>query len=124
MNEDPDLFGNDLARARARRDDPVTSRIAAEHVTPSLRQIQRQVLGYAVSKGATGFTDPEMNLDFGTMSSSLRSRRAELVDVGLIADTGKRHKFGGRTPYTVWRITDEGLAAWARLEAPTLDRAA
>ena len=124
MNEDPDLFGNDIARARARRDDPVTSHLAADHVTLSLRQIQQQVLGYAVSKGSRGFTDPEMNLDFGTMSSSLRSRRAELVDMGLIEDSGNRWKLGGRTPHTVWRITDEGQAAWARLDVPAFDRAA
>ena len=119
-----DLFRNDIAQARARQDDLETSHQAARAITPSLTQLRQQVLGYAVSKEPVGFTDPEMNLDFGTLSSSLRSRRAELVEMGLITDTGKRWKLGGRTPHTVWRITDEGLAAWTRLDLPAFDRAA
>ena len=113
MNTDPDLFGNDIARARARRNDPFTSRLAADYVTPSLQQIQRQVLGYAVTKGSRGFVDPELNDHFGSHLSTYRTRRAELVGLGMIEETGEHRSLapdGKGRKHQVWRITAKGLA--------------
>lgn len=121
---DPDLFGNDNAKAHARWSDPDTSHTAADNITPTLRPLQAQVLAYAFGKGERGFTDPEMGLDLESISSTYRTRRAELVDYGLIEDTGNRLSFGGRNRHAVWRITDTGRAEHLRLTVANLDRAA
>lgn len=124
MLNEPDLFGNDNGKARARWSDPDTSHQAAEIVTPSLRELQALVLSYAFSCGDGGFTDPTLNDHFGTHSSTYRTRRAELVDFGLIADTGERLKVGKGRAHAVWRITDSGRAEHLRLTVANLDRAA
>lgn len=125
MLNERDLFGNDNAAAHARRSDPDTSRMAASEVTPSLRELQAMVLGYAFQCGSPGFTDPAMNEHFDTHSSTYRTRRSELVDYGLVEDTGERLKMGdkGRC-HAVWRITDTGRVEHLRLPVSTLDRAA
>lgn len=125
MLHNPDLFGNDNATARARWSDPDTSRMAAAEVTPSLRELQAIVLAYAFECASAGFTDPAMNEHFDTHSSTYRTRRSELVDYGLVADTGERLKAGGKgRPHCVWRITDTGRAEHLRLLCAGLDRAA
>lgn len=125
MLGDRDLFGNDNAAAHARRTDPDTSHMAADEITPALRQLQAMVLAYAARRGLGGFTDPEMNEDFGTHLSTYRTRRAELVEMGLIEDSGKRLQVGGKgRKHAIWRITDKGFAEHLRLQSTGLDRAA
>lgn len=125
MLEEPDLFGNDNARALARRCDPDTSHMAAKETTPLIRELQRRVLAFAASRGPGGFTDPELNAHFGVASSTYRTRRAELVDMGLVEDTGQRRLIGTKgRPHAVWRITDTGTAQHQRLVLAGLDRAA
>jgi hypothetical protein len=99
--------------AHARHSDPETSHEAAECVSPHVQRMQRAVLefaGFAVS--ADGFTDVSMNRYFQTTGSSYRSRRAELVEKGLIRDSGERHTYGengkGRR-HIIWQITLAGL---------------
>ncbi|MDP9424018.1 MAG: hypothetical protein M3Q19_14515 [Pseudomonadota bacterium] len=124
MLNERDLFGNDNAAAHARRCDPDTSHAAAADVTPSLRELQAIVLAYAFSRGSQGFTDPAMNEHFDTHTSTYRTRRAELVDYGLVADTGERLKMGKGRTHCVWRITESGRAEHLRLMVAGLDRAA
>lgn len=125
MLNERDLFGNDNVAAHARRCDPDTSHAAAAEISLSLRKLQAAVLSYAFQCGSTGFTDPQLNDHFGTHSSTYRTRRAELVDYGLIADTGERPKLGGGGRcHAVWRITDTGRAEHLRLTVAGLDRAA
>ena len=108
---DNDLFGYNGAEARARNTDPDTSHLAAEEVSPHIRQLQMKVLCYAAGRGFGGFIDPEMNEDFGVQSSTYRTRRSELVDMGLIEDTGERLALGGKgRKHAIWRITDKGWA--------------
>ena len=117
MNDD--LFGNDNIRAHTRNTDPDTSRAAAENISPRLRELQRQVLVYAETRGRMGFIDPEMAAHFGCHGSTYRTRRSELVDMGLIADTGQR-----RSKHAVWAITDKGRGEAAMIGLQSLDRAA
>jgi hypothetical protein len=125
MLNERDLFGNDNTAAHARRCDPDTSHAAAADITPSLRELQAAVLAYAFERGSQGFTDPALNEHFDTHSSTYRTRRAELVDYGLIADTGERLKMGGKgRAHAVWRITDTGRAEHLRLLVAGLDQAA
>ena len=119
-----DIFGDDGARAHARRTDPDTSQEATRQITPSLRQLQLHVLEYAATRGDQGFIDPEMLLDLESMSSTYRTRRSELVDLGLVEDTGRRSSGGGRSTYAVWRITEAGRSAWASELSASFRRAA
>lgn len=74
-----------------RSTDPETSRIAADLQTADRRtRMQRVVEDYARSR-PEGFTDWDLCSDLtGTPGSTLRSRRNELVDKGVIVDTGRR----------------------------------
>lgn len=120
-----DLFGNDTTKAHARRGDPDTSHEAAEEVTPALRDLQALVLAYAVRRGASGFTDPEMNEDFGSHLSTYRTRRAELVGMGMVEDSGERLQVGGKgRKHAIWRVTAKGRAEHSRMSLAGLDQAA
>jgi hypothetical protein len=90
-----------------RRDDPETSAEAALAVAPYLNEIHRQVEAYATSCGFFGFTDYELNTHFMTTSSTYRSRRSELTDMGILVDSGKvkRKEEKGRN-YTIWMHRD------------------
>lgn len=113
MMEEPQFFDEGgRVVAFARHTDPDTSHWAAEEVTPHLRPLQAAVLDYAARCGAYGFIDPDLNSHFATHASTYRTRRAELVDRGLIADTGERRTLAetGRK-HAVWRITPKGMAA-------------
>ena len=100
------------SEAHARRDDIDTSHEAAEAVTPHIRELQARVLAFAKDRGAAGFTDVDLNRHFGTGLSTYRTRRSELVDKGLIEDSGERVRAGesGRR-HALWRIADAGRTA-------------
>jgi hypothetical protein len=99
------LFG---PLAHARRGDPDTSREAALEVTPRIRLLQQEVLKFAAQVGARGFTDPAMNDYFDCRSSTYRTRRSELVALGLVEDSGVRVGEGKGRKHAVWRITAAG----------------
>jgi hypothetical protein len=103
------LFG---PLAHARRGNPDTSREAAEQITPRIRQLQAEVLRFAA--GVRGFTDVELSDYFDARSSTYRTRRAGLVALGLIEDSGNRVGDKGRR-HAVWRITSEGQAKVAEI---------
>jgi len=109
------LFG---PLAHGRRGDPETSRDAAVEITPKIRQLQLDVLHYAAGCGAAGFTDPAMNAHFNCQTSTYRTRRSELVCLGLIEDTGKREGEAKGRKHAVWKITGAGLARIGELSLP------
>lgn len=87
-----------------RRDDLDTSREAAESIYGSITQLQAQVMRYARMRGADGFTDSELNRDLHCHGSTLRTRRAELVEAGFIVNSGRSRKYGSKgRRHTVWR---------------------
>jgi len=86
-----------------RRDAKDTSVEAAENIAPSVPKIASIVFEYAAMRGSQGFTDEEMNEYFETHKSSYRARRAELVDRGLIEDSGVRVKGPNGRNMIVWR---------------------
>lgn len=95
----------DPSRERAlyqlhRKSDPVTSRMAAATVLPKLTKIQSEILAWA--RGRT-FTDLDLVAAFPNLGpSTLRTRRSELRDAGLILDTGLFEVHSGRR-HTVWQ---------------------
>ena len=87
--------------------DPETSRIAAALVAPKLKNLQAAVLRYAQTR-KLGFTDLDLTDHFNSTASTYRSRRAELVNLGLIKSTGKTTVQKGRS-HTIWCCTKEGF---------------
>lgn len=81
-------------RAHARITDPETSHEAADAITPDINSLQQRVISYAYSKRETGFCDAQMEEELGDDGSTLRSRRAELAEMGLILDSGRRTTWG------------------------------
>lgn len=94
-----------MEQAHARRGDPDTSHEAAAAISPHLSDVQCEVLAFARGRGAQGFTDLDLSAHFDDAGSTHRSRRRELVDEGLIEDSGERWRppEGGRR-HIIWRI--------------------
>jgi hypothetical protein len=84
-----------------RADDRITSIEAAEAIAPKIGKIQKLVLDFAEGKRAFGFTDIDLNTFFNSTSSTYRSRRAELTEIGLIVDTGMFRMVNGKR-HTIW----------------------
>jgi hypothetical protein len=102
--EQATLFGGPVAR----RSDPETSWQAARSVDPlKLRATQREILWVLRNWGP--LTDEEIAVLVGPDSQSpsgLRTRRRELVDAGLVVDTGRRRKSRSGRAMIVWAATD------------------
>lgn len=100
-----------MMQAHARRDDPITSHRAADAVTIDLARLQRRVLDWAKKQG-NGFHDVELENAFMDHGSTFRTRRRELVDKGLIRDSGRKVRIPGEARQRiVWIITPRGRRA-------------
>lgn len=80
----------------ARTTDPGTSHQAAAKVIDKLRPIQKRVLAELKTAGRSGLTDLELEEICGSHGSTFRTRRSELVDAGLVVDSGKKKNQKGR----------------------------
>lgn len=94
-----------MTAARARSADPDTSHAAAASLAPDkIRLSQHAVLRHLRRHGP--MTDTEMVDSFDgkiyQSPSGLRTRRKELVDRGLVIDTGKRETLESGRSATVW----------------------
>lgn len=99
------LFGEFRKRepeARARRRDPETSREAARSVE-NIWESQRTILELLQRRGAS--TDEEIFMLVSGMSpSGARTRRSELVKMGLVRDSGQRRKLSTGRRAIVWEV--------------------
>jgi hypothetical protein len=85
------------ARADARASDPVTSHEAAAQIASTISTTQQLVLAFIRSRGTSGCTDLDIQRRFGNHGSTYRTRRAELVALELVRDSGVRvTQDGGR----------------------------
>lgn len=87
------------AYTRHRRNDPDTSRDAARIMVDfsDITAIQAAVLAEIRKAGAAGLTDLELENNLGNRhGSTLRTRRSELVQKGLVRDKGERRILNGR----------------------------
>jgi hypothetical protein len=107
--------------ALARTTDPTTSHAAAASIgQASITATQQVILSLLFTKrGDEELTDRYYNLVSSGRApnaspSGIRSRRAALVDAGLVEDTGDRVKTASGRQAIVWGITLEGRNAWAR----------
>ena len=94
----------------SRSSDPETSQRAAEQIGGRINTIQAKVLWWAKEVYPRGFPDAELEQAFPEYGpSTVRTRRRELVDAGLIEDSGFRVvNKKGRT-CIIWR------AVWPEL---------
>jgi len=86
-----------------------TSREAAEHIAPTFGLSVRKVFtAFAVSEA--GWTDEEAANYLDMTGNSYRPCRVDLMDRGLVHDSGRRRKTAAGRNAVVWVITDKGLA--------------
>jgi hypothetical protein len=95
--------------ALSRTNDPETSKKAAQIVHGKINLKQRIVLRHFQRIFPQAITDVELQKHFKETRSTLRSRRKELTDAGLIEPTGDKKKIDG-TYHKVWVLTDKGRA--------------
>ncbi len=107
MGKLKELFGDQLFSLTpmeswqlVRRKDPETSREAAEKVVPKLRLLQQRVLA-VLRQYPDGLTDYQIEMLLGDHGSTYRTRRSELVALGLVRDSGHKKVING-THRTVW----------------------
>lgn len=77
-----------------RPDNPSTSHEAARRVIPHLTDIQEKVLLFLYNS-PKGATDLDIQRFFEDDRSTYRTRRAELVRLGRVKDSGRRVKQDG-----------------------------
>jgi len=88
-------------KAYARNTDPGTSHEAAAKVTPKLRKLQQEVLD--IFQRHRRLTDLDLQEVTYTAGSTYRTRRSELVKMGLLRNSGDRkHQAGANR--IVWEI--------------------
>lgn len=97
-----------------------TSRDAAIHLktTGAAASFEVETLWLFKRYGDLGLTDLELDAagrDLGLRFSTLRPRRVALFQKGHIQDSAKRRRTHSGREATVWRITEEGLAALRKL---------
>ena len=81
-----------------------TSRAAAESIKPHLNALQARVLGCIQLEPAYGATDDEIQRMTGMNPSTQRPRRIELLEKGLIRDSGRTRKTKSGRAATVWVV--------------------
>lgn len=104
-----DLFKPTARKPGSRHENPFTSRVAASYVAGSVNNLQKLVLGYIINHRGT--TDREMvealRKEHGGSDSTYRTRRSELVELGLVKELGVIRD--GRKWHKTWCATEEGL---------------
>ena len=91
----------------------VTSQAAAMKLLPRSGTQRRRVLDALVDahqRGYGGATDPEVARLLELGGNSVRPRRGELVEMGLVEDSGRVRRHEGND-HAVWRPTGAALAA-------------
>lgn len=115
LGDQPSLFGDTTVAAPGekippayRRDDPHTSKDAAQIIHPISGKLRARVLQVFVEH-PDGLTDRELErmpafAMYGP--STVRKRRSELLQLGHLQAAGTRH----------------GLTIWVRVAVPSIDR--
>lgn len=82
--------------------EPTTSRDAALSMIPSAETLRMAVLAYIDEQGPAGATDEEIQLALSMEGNTERPRRRELVQAGVVADSGARRKTSTGRAAKVW----------------------
>lgn len=97
MAEQYDLYGGLPPHEQA-----PTSHAAAVAILPHVNALQRRVYDYIRSRGEHGATDEEIKLALGLRGSTVRPRRCELHEKGLVVDTRRTRPTVTGRQATVW----------------------
>jgi hypothetical protein len=89
-------------RGLYRKENPDTSKEAAESIQKSRVRIRSEVVSYALMRGAEGFTDESLSRWFLCNGSSYRTRRSELTKSGVIVPSRKRARLASGRHAVVW----------------------
>ena len=81
---------------------PVTSHVAAARALPRSGTQRRTIYDLIAGRGLTGATDDEVADLTGIPPNSVRPRRVELWQQGLIARSGVTRENGHGNPCDVW----------------------
>lgn len=81
-----------------------TSKKAAGAIQASSASLRVQVLAYLLSRDE-GATDQEIQQALDMRASTERPRRVELVEMGLVADSGRRRETDSGREATVWEVS-------------------
>lgn len=98
------------AHTHARTDDPDTSKAAAALVASPQVQVARLLLSFAVTP--LGMTADQASAHAGLDWVGGRKRVSDLLNAGLIEDTGQRELGEHGRLVRVLRITDDGWTAY------------
>lgn len=79
-----------------------TSRAAAESVAGQAPSLRRAVYRALLEAGEGGCTDEEIQALLGLSGSTQRPRRVELVEAGLVRDSGRKRTTGSGRLAVVW----------------------
>lgn len=82
-----------------------TSIQAAVEIEPKAGTLRALVLGYIRECGNRGATDEEIQIALRMNPSTQRPRRVELLEVGLIRDSGTQRKTASNRSAVVWTAT-------------------
>lgn len=82
----------------------ITSAEAAHTIAEKLPALQRRVWEYLVQQGAYGATDEEMQVWLRMPASTQRPRRVELVQRGLVLDSGTTRLTFAHRRAVVWIV--------------------
>jgi hypothetical protein len=109
VNDQLPMFDAGPSTTRARRTDPDTSRLAA-YALSNLSDARRAVLGVLVDLGGLA-TDERLAEAYTATEglirqspSGLRTRRSELVDLGLVRDSLQRVRLPSGRWSIVWAV--------------------
>lgn len=100
MNDQLEFSGFPNSVGMVGRDHPDTSREAAEAVEPRTGTQRRRV--YDLIRETGGCTDIDCQRVLGLDGNTERPRRVELVEAGLVRDSGERRRVNGRR-MIIWR---------------------
>ena len=95
----PDLFDPPAQRHSE------TSIAAAEAIKPRVEIYRERILAEIKRSGALGRTDGELQEQLNMNGSTQRPRRIELVDAGLVKNSGRTRKSASGRACVVWVVT-------------------
>ena len=79
-----------------------TRRDAAERIKTDAKRLRARVLNYLIGCGAEGATDEEIQVALDLAGNTQRPRRRELVQAGLVRDSGRLRPTPSGRMATVW----------------------
>jgi hypothetical protein len=93
--------------APARRNAPPgTSEVSAQRIATAAPSLRDMVLALLRERGARGATDQEIQAELGLPSNTQIPRRWELVNLGLVVDSGERRPTPSGRRAAVWALAN------------------